>query len=228
MNISMPLIKVIGLVAIIVLSSLIANYFLVQNKQLLNSKVPEAERSDLIEILKGILEHAYFSEEQQSLSIVNLGNSKIKIEVYDSNFSIILPSEKFSWRMGLIIICLSDRCNASTNEFYSIGHEVIHVNDGSLIPTVNISVNITNENNLKIYNIFITQMTSKPLLISGEVKIKIETERYYEKIIRTFLNRTTIDFELSNNIFYSYPIDEKSIVIFHLYKIILSISATNG
>lgn len=227
MNISLPTIKILSTLFTIVLVSYLTLTFIGDNTQIYTSKVQPAELGDLMKILKDVLNNAYYDQKQHIVKIINLGKVKIRLIDFFLNFSLTTSNERFGWKMKSIAICFSD-CSIEQSNLYSIGKNPVKENNLTLIPTINIFINTTYINQFKIYDIFITHLTSNQTLLVGEGKMKIEIIKYYDKITRFFLNKTTLNFAINENIFYTYNIDKNSIVNYNLIKILIFIKQYYG
>lgn len=222
MNISIPLIKAMSVVSILILVSYLTLNFFSSNKNLYESKVMEIEEQELINILREILVDTYYERNQEEIKIVNLGNKELRLTIIPANFSITLSREKLEWEINFIVICLNNPCFAHDNDLYSLDKKVVKEKTSSLIPTLNILVNVTVINGIKIYNFFLKHLTTySSLLLKNQNNIKIETKKIHEKIIRTTLDNITISFAINKKEIYTYPIENNSLVILNLTKIIL-------
>jgi len=221
MNISTAIIKVLMVISTIIIASFLSINYISQNYNYLNSKVIDSDTFNIKRILIEIFNELYYTNSENYIKIINVGNNELKIlNTNELNFTIILPNETLNWKIKLIEICFNCSQNYDIKDLYSLDNNLIKDKGSILLTTLNIKYNITYIDNVKIYNIYIMhQILNDTVILSKEYQIKINSYRYLIKIIRVFENETNINLNLNSYNIFSLKIDPKSIVIFNLITI---------
>jgi hypothetical protein len=221
MNISTAIIKVLMVISTIIIASFLSINYISQNYNYLNSKVIDSDILNIKRILIEIFNELYYTNSENYIKIINIGNNELKIlNTNEINFTIILLNETLNWKIKLIEICFNCSQNYDIKDLYSLDNNLIKDKGSILLTTLNIKYNITYIDNVKIYNIYIMhQILNDTVILSKEYQIKINSYRNSIKIIRVFENETNINLNLNSYNIFSLKIDPKSIVIFNLITI---------
>ncbi|HLI45746.1 MAG TPA: hypothetical protein VKU94_00965 [Geobacterales bacterium] len=220
MNISLTLIKILSVVSILIISSFMILSFLNAHQYDYSSRVASIDPETASKMLKETLNDIYFTNEQNYIKILNLGGLSINIQKTAFNFSIGLPNETLSWILNLYMLCLSNICEYSQNDLYSINSQPIREINTTIIATLNIEVNKTGLENITIYNFYVSilnfNFTGK---ITGENSIRIESQKNAVTLTRIFQLGFMLSFYINGSTIYSLKINDRSIINFYLIGI---------
>lgn len=229
MNISLPIIKAMLLTSVITLSMIIAISYISFNIK--KGNVVEAGSYETLALLKDAISESYVSNELHFIKIINLGKYGISIKkAMSANFKISMNNEVLEWEINFISICY-DSCDSrlNVNNAFSFNSTKVVLLGNTLFPLLSINTSLSWIGSIKVYNLFITVLTSnRTLSLSGEGSIKLIVDQNSAKLIRFFSNKTKINLFLNEYNIFSFNIEEESILYIYLNKLNLNIYKTYG